>query len=119
MRVTDDSFELRPRGAPTLPGSPRPQVVKVGRQRERFWCVVERVCDDGSVVARIDNHLTCNPDLRLGERIVIRPEHVLDMATEADAVEFDRVMKLSHDALGPRGCAAWGPQLWRAVRQAR
>ena len=118
MRVTDDSFELRPRGAPPLPGSPRPQVVKVGRQRERFWCVVERVCDDGSLVARIDNDLVHNPDLRFGERLRVQPEHILDAATEADEEEFHQVMKLCHRTLGA-GYVPWGLELWREVRAGR
>ena len=86
--ATTAPFETRVRD-----GRPAPRVapgilIKVGRERERFWCRVESVGADGALVATVDNHLLRNADLAYGDTIRLRLQHVLETATPAAEASF-------------------------------
>ena len=77
------TFELRDKS------SGRPSVnagflIKVGIRGERFWCKVQRVRDDGALVAVVDNDLIRSP-WKCGDEIVVQHNHVLECSDPKDA----------------------------------
>lgn len=85
---TTAPFEARPRDGRPAPRVAPGTLVKVGRERERFWCRVATVGADGALVATVDNHLLRNADLAYGEAVRLRLEHILETATPADEASF-------------------------------
>lgn len=89
--MTDDAshtYEVRATDRPTPTVSPG-LMIKVGLRSERFWCLVDGVSDDGTLVATIDNELVKNPDLECGGEIRgLRLENVLEVISPADEADF-------------------------------
>ena len=84
-RLREHLFEQRSDGV--VPRVTAGVWVLVGQRGERFWCEVTRVRADGALVARVDNDLVYNP-YRFGEEIILRVDHVLDIANQHDITTF-------------------------------
>jgi len=66
--------------------------VKVGRSGERFWCKVQAVDASAGVLSvTVDNELKGDHGFDLGSRLTVHSTHVLDMATDADLQECQRL----------------------------
>jgi hypothetical protein len=107
-RLREHMFEVRDMRRP------KPDVkvgtwAKVGSRNERFWCLVRRVCEDGSFVGVVDNHLVNSPWER-GDEIVFQQSHVLEISEPGDALTFHSIAA----ALGSFSEAALA---WRDVRE--
>ena len=77
------TFELRDKssGRPSVNAG---SLIKVGIRGERFWCKVQRVRDDGALVAIVDNDLIRSP-WKCGDEIVVQHNHVLECSDPKDA----------------------------------
>ncbi|MDC0525814.1 hypothetical protein OAO87_02350 [bacterium] len=84
-RLREHLFEQRSDGV--VPRVASGVWVLVGQRGERWWCKVTSVRPDGAFVARVDNYLVYNP-YRLGDEIVLRADHVLDIANQQDCLTF-------------------------------
>ena len=74
---TTESFEQRAQGCPLLLSPLVGDLVKVKRNRERFWCQVQRVEASGDVVANVVSYLDHNPDIACGEAVRISSRCIL------------------------------------------
>ena len=86
MTLPLHSFEERSKTAAT----PRVAVgewVKIGIANERFWCRVCGIEADDSLRVEVQNDLVRVP-LRIGDRVGLQANHVLEVATESDRLEF-------------------------------
>ena len=86
MTLPLHSFEERSKTAAT----PRVAVgewVKIGIANERFWCRVCGIEADDSLRVEVQNDLVRVP-LRIGDRVDLQANHVLEVATESDRLEF-------------------------------
>ena len=79
--------------------------VKVGRNKERFWCRVVRWREDGAILANVGNDLVLNHTLSCGDQIVLKHSHVLEVATLADQLTFRRLVAASGDPIA--AALAW------------
>ena len=104
-RLRQHTFEVRDRNRR------RPKVepgvlIKVGVRGERFWCKVRGVRKDGALVAIVDNELLKSP-WKVGDEIVVLPEHVLETSDPSD-MTFASLLTV----LGSSEAA----MLWREMR---
>ena len=105
-RIRQNTFEVRDKS------SKRPRVaagllVKVGIRGERFWCKVQRVRDDGALVAIVDNELLRSP-WKCGDEIIVQQSHVLETSDPADATLAGLLAVL--------GSVSEAAMLWRELR---
>ena len=82
--------------------------VKVGRNKERFWCRVVRWREDGAILANVGNDLVLNHTLSCGDQLVLKHSHVLEVATLDDQLTFRR--------LASSGDLKAAALAWRALR---
>ena len=104
--IRQHTFEVRDKS------SKRPRVavgmlIKVGVRRERFWCKVQRVRDDGALVAVVDNELLRSP-WKCGDEIVVQESHVLETSDPEDATFASLLTVL--------GSVSEASMLWRELR---
>jgi len=104
-RLRQHAFEVRDKNRK------RPKVepgvlIKVGVRGERFWCKVRGVRKDGALVAIVDNELLKSP-WKVGDEIVVLPEHVLETSDPSD-MTFASLLSV----LGSSEAA----MLWREMR---
>ena len=104
-RLRQHTFEVRDKNRK------RPKVepgvlIKVGVRGERFWCKVRGVRKDGALVAIVDNELLKSP-WKVGDEIVVLPEHVLETSDPSD-MTFASLLSV----LGSSEAA----MLWREMR---
>ena len=81
-------------------------LIKVGVRGERFWCKVQRVRKDSALVAIVDNELL-KSKWKVGDEIIVLPEHVLETSDPND-MTFASLLS----ALGSSEAA----MLWRELR---
>ena len=101
-------LETRPANAAEPPLRARVGVnVLIGTRHERFWCLVKRVDEDGTIHAKIDNEpVTVHSQWRCGDVISFRAEHVFMVADESDRDAFLRLF-------AALGCEAEAAIAWR------
>ena len=82
-RIRQNTFEVRDKSF-KRPRVAAGMLIKVGIRGERFWCKVQRVRDDGALVAIVDNELLRSP-WKCGDEIIVQQSHVLETSDPADA----------------------------------
>ena len=105
-RLRQHTFELRDRssGRPSVNAG---MVIKVGIRGERFWCRVQRVREDGALIAVVDNDLIRSP-WKCGDEIVVQHSHVLECSDPKDATLASLFTTL--------GSVTEAAMLWRELR---
>ena len=81
-RIRQNTFELRDKRL-QKPSVSDGVLIKVGIRGERFWCRVQRVRDDGAIVAIVDNDLLQSP-WKCGDDIVVQQSNVLETSDPND-----------------------------------
>ena len=81
-RLRQHTFELRDKRV-QRPNVRDGMLIKVGIRGERFWCRVKRVCEDGALLAVVDNDLI-KSHWRCGDEIVVQNNHVLETSDPKD-----------------------------------
>ena len=81
-RIRQNTFELRDKRSPK-PSVNDGMLIKVGIRGERFWCRVQRVRDDGAIVAIVDNDLLQSP-WKCGDEIIVQQSNVLETSDPND-----------------------------------
>jgi hypothetical protein len=104
-RLRQHTFEVRDKNRRSPKAEPG-VLIKVGVRGERFWCKVKRVRKDGAIVAIVDNELLKSPR-KVGDEIVVLPEHVLETSDPND-MTFASLLSV----LGSSEAA----MLWREMR---
>lgn len=81
-RLRQNTFELRDvtRRPPSMHVG---TLIKVGVRGERFWCQIDRIRRDGSLVAIVDNDLLKSP-WKCGDEVVVQRKHVIETADPND-----------------------------------
>ena len=80
--IRQNTFELRDKRL-QKPSVSDGVLIKVGIRGERFWCRVQRVRDDGAIVAIVDNDLLQSP-WKCGDDIVVQQSNVLETSDPND-----------------------------------
>ena len=66
-------------------------LIKVGCNRERFWCVVREIKGDEQILAAVDNHLIRLP-WRFGHLVDVKLDNVLETSEKEDGAHFAALM---------------------------
>ena len=106
-RLRQHTFELRGESTKVGKVEPSESWVKVGRDGERFWCKVESD-ENGTLTVVVDNILVGMHGIRHGDRLTLQREHVLEVATLSDMLNFTRMAREAGSTVG--GALAWRQQ---------
>ena len=81
-RIRQNTFELRDKRL-QKPSVTDGVLIKVGIRGEWFWCRVQRVRDDGAIVAIVDNDLLQAP-WKCGDEVIVQQSNVLETSDPND-----------------------------------
>ena len=104
IEISTHGFEERSPTAPT-PNVTIGAWVKVGLCNERFWCRARAFQPNGTLLGTVANDLV-NTALRDGDAIVVQLNHVLEVATMNEFMQFNALVA-SHSGSETAAAMAW------------